>query len=109
MCFWCLCTVSTSAFAGLFVIEVVLVSFASAVVECSALLVVRVEVPLLKILRTASVKRSHVAGGNNVSAKLFALFKSLKVVLVSVTAGIGELAANSVPSVVVVPASLFAA
>lgn len=108
MCFWRLTTVSTSVFTGSLVVEVVFVSLTTTVVECLALLVVRVEVPLLKILRAASVKRCHVTGGHNISAKLFALFESLKVVLVSVTAGVGELAANSVPSVKVVPAGLFA-
>lgn len=109
MCFWCLTTVRTSAFAGPPVVEVVLVAVAAAVVESLALLVVRVEMPLLEILRAASVERRHVAGSNNVTAKLFALLECLEVVLVSVTAGVSELTANSVSAIEVVPAGLFAA
>lgn len=109
MCFWCLTTVRTSAFARPPVVEVVLVAVTAAVVKGLALLVVRVEMPLLEILGTASIKWRHVAGGNNVTAKLFALFKCLEVVLVSVTAGVSELTANSVSAIEVVPAGLFVA
>lgn len=105
----CLTTVRTSAFTGSPVVEVVLVAVTAAVVERLALLVVRVEVPLLDVLRTPSVKWRHVTSSNNVTAKLFALFKSLKVVFVSVTAGVSELTADSVSTVEVVPAGLFVA
>lgn len=100
---------TASAFTRPPVVEVVLVAMTTAVVEGLALLVVRVKMPLLDVLRTATVKRRHVANGNCIAAKLFALFEGLKVVFVSVTTGVSELAANSVSPVEVVAAGLFVA
>jgi hypothetical protein len=93
--------VHASILAGSLVVEVILISFAAAELEFTALLRVSIEMPLGDVLRTSTVEWSKIAGADSIVAKTLAILLRFEVIFVSIATCVEELTANSVSSVVV--------